>query len=202
MKGVRAKAIWHFAESCPLPVSMCLCAVAGIGLSAYASGPVLVGSGAGSGATVSLAGALGGVLPVVGLAIVVSRVVRDRSRFRLSVLLQSYVALALAFAVLYASLQASNPAFHGMEELARATPDSLAQLYAIAGDSLYLSVVTITTLGYGDLAPTAPVSKLFTALEALSGIAFMSVALGHYFSVCTSCGATGDADTDVRGRTN
>jgi hypothetical protein len=36
--------------------------------------------------------------------------------------------------------------------------------------SLYFSVVTITTLGYGDITPQNDIAMIFTALESLSGI--------------------------------
>jgi voltage-gated potassium channel len=37
-------------------------------------------------------------------------------------------------------------------------------------DSLYLSVVTLTTVGYGDLVPTTAAGKVFTILYILVGI--------------------------------
>ena len=37
-------------------------------------------------------------------------------------------------------------------------------------DSLYFSFVTLTTIGYGDLSPTTPFSKIFTMLFSLGGI--------------------------------
>jgi hypothetical protein len=55
-------------------------------------------------------------------------------------------------------------------------------------DSLYFSTVTMTTIGYGDLTPTTPTSKLFTILFVLSGVAVMLYTLStlgmyylHYF---------------------
>lgn len=44
--------------------------------------------------------------------------------------------------------------------------------------SFYFSVVTLTTVGYGDLHPTTDASRLFTALFILSGVSVALAALG------------------------
>ena len=37
-------------------------------------------------------------------------------------------------------------------------------------DSLYFTVITLTTVGYGDLSPSGPGSKLFTVVLILAGV--------------------------------
>jgi voltage-gated potassium channel len=37
-------------------------------------------------------------------------------------------------------------------------------------DALYFSVITLATIGYGDLTPTTPIAKVFTMLYAINGI--------------------------------
>ena len=37
-------------------------------------------------------------------------------------------------------------------------------------NSLYFSTITLTTVGFGDLTPTTPISKLFTIFYVLIGI--------------------------------
>ena len=41
-------------------------------------------------------------------------------------------------------------------------------------DSLYFSVVTLTTVGYGDLSPTTDLSKLFTVVYLVSGVSLLA----------------------------
>jgi len=40
-------------------------------------------------------------------------------------------------------------------------------------DSLYFSVVTLATVGYGDLTPTTPISRLFTIAYVINGITIL-----------------------------
>ena len=46
-------------------------------------------------------------------------------------------------------------------------------------EGLYFSVVTLSTVGYGDVAPRSREAKAFTALYLLGGLPFAGAALGH-----------------------
>lgn len=41
-------------------------------------------------------------------------------------------------------------------------------------DSLYFTVITLTTIGYGDFSPTTPVSKIFTIIFIFIGLGVLS----------------------------
>lgn len=45
-------------------------------------------------------------------------------------------------------------------------------------DSAYFAVVTFTTIGYGDVVPDTYPGRIFTCFFALSGVAFLGIALG------------------------
>jgi potassium channel subfamily K len=44
-------------------------------------------------------------------------------------------------------------------------------------DALYFSVVSLTTVGYGDLAPSNHPSKFFTCIFGMGGVAFLGIAI-------------------------
>ncbi|HMK08527.1 MAG TPA: potassium channel family protein [Anaerolineales bacterium] len=40
-------------------------------------------------------------------------------------------------------------------------------------DSLYFSVITLATVGYGDFVPSTPIARLFTILYVINGISIL-----------------------------
>ncbi len=174
--------------------SLVLCATPYLGLRLYLSAAMHEGAAPAEHPSAWLLGVLifaGAILPGVGVALILRRLTKDRLQFRLRSLLEAYAAVILIFASGYAVLQSSgyDANFAGMPVLwsldGPPTLDlHLRRLHDIFFESLYLSVVTITTVGYGDLVPISKLAKALAAAESLSGIGFMGIAFGHYFSVC------------------
>ena len=54
-------------------------------------------------------------------------------------------------------------------------------------DSVYFSIITLTTIGYGDISPQTDAGKLFTIFYILIGIgiilSFINTLYGHYYSI-------------------
>ena len=57
-----------------------------------------------------------------------------------------------------------------------------ADAFPLFVDCLHFSTATITTLGYGDIAPRTVYAKLAADAEVLSGVFIVAVSLGTYFN--------------------
>ncbi len=80
-----------------------------------------------------------------------------------------YLLLGLIWATLYLFLLELSPtAFNGIEHIHWAENFSTAT---------YFSYVTLTTLGYGDISPTEPLSQTLVYLEAMTGTFYMAVVI-------------------------
>ncbi len=145
---------------------------------------------------------LGAALPAGRLVAVAVRLTKDSSQFRLGLLLQMYASLIVSFASLYALLQVSSrdPHFRGMATMWMDEPAGFTHhasaLGAVFIDALYMSVVTITTVGFGDIVPSTGFSRGLVAVEALTGVGFIGLVLGHYFSYRARCAVLA-ADSDA-----
>lgn len=51
------------------------------------------------------------------------------------------------------------------------------------GDSIYFMVITLTTIGYGDLSPSTPGGKVFVIFFGAIGLAIVAATLGYFTSV-------------------
>jgi hypothetical protein len=88
-----------------------------------------------------------------------------------------YLLLGLLWALAYGVISATDPdSFRGVESFSVGKPG--AQM-----DFIYFSFVTLTTLGYGDISPVAPIAKTLAWLEAVFGQLFLAVTIARLVSL-------------------
>ena len=46
-------------------------------------------------------------------------------------------------------------------------------------DLYYFSFVTLTTLGYGDVSPQAPIARMLAIFEAMSGVLYLAILMAR-----------------------
>lgn len=78
-----------------------------------------------------------------------------------------YLLLAMAWAMLYAQIE-------------RWSPGSFAELDGTDAwtSLLYFSLVTLTTVGYGDILPVSSAARLAAGFEAVVGVLYIAVMVG------------------------
>lgn len=69
-------------------------------------------------------------------------------------------------------------------------------------DALYFSVVTLTTIGYGDVEPRKVSSKVVVCVIALLGVPFFGMMLGRIVEIAYGTARNDDMQTVVGGLTN
>jgi voltage-gated potassium channel len=78
-----------------------------------------------------------------------------------------YLMLGLIWSVVYTIVLVHSPgAFHGIE------PGNWQDNLAV---TTYFSFVTLTTLGYGDIAPATPMAEVLVILEAIVGMFYLAI---------------------------
>jgi hypothetical protein len=89
----------------------------------------------------------------------------------------AYLLVALLFAVAYTWIDSLIPdAFKG-------PPPTPLEQYDAVQRFIYFSFVTLTTTGYGDITPHAPVARSLAMLEAVIGQMFPSILLARLVSL-------------------
>lgn len=88
---------------------------------------------------------------------------------RIMLAIHSYICIIIDFAVIYRLLGGKHI-------------DGVMNIF----DALYFSVITIATVGYGDLKPETYFGKYFAAFEVFCGMSLVVLTLATYLSQCTS----------------
>jgi hypothetical protein len=94
-----------------------------------------------------------------------------------------YLLVALAFMFIHAFVEVAKPGSYlyqgdSLSAALKGHPevDALAFL-------LYFSIVTLTTLGYGDIAPAVPAARMLCSVEAVIGQLFVAVFIARLVSL-------------------
>jgi hypothetical protein len=94
-----------------------------------------------------------------------------------------YLLLAIAFTFLHAFVEVVKPGSYlylgeSLSSVFQGHPEIEALAFL-----LYFSVVTLTTLGYGDIAPAVPAARMLCSLEAMIGQLFVAVFIARLVSL-------------------
>jgi hypothetical protein len=91
-----------------------------------------------------------------------------------------YLLIAIAFNYVFLEVQRfGSVPFFGVEES--------------TSSFMYFSVVTITTLGYGDLAPASDIGRYFATSEAIIGQVFLVTIVARLVSLLSRPSGPSDA---------
>ena len=91
-----------------------------------------------------------------------------------------FLMLALLWAPAYAAVARLNPHAFTLP----AAPDAPGALDGFS--ALYFSVITLCTVGYGDIAPVSRVARMLAMMEAITGLFYMAVLISRLVSVFSS----------------
>jgi hypothetical protein len=124
---------------------------------------------------------LAGMVTMGYLALVLMRLVFHKgaiTHHRICGAIAVYLLMASLWADIYALILRFNAAAF------RVAPEVLSGPYeALQTTMFYYSVITLTTLGYGDIVPLSPIARLAALFEALFGQLYPAVMLAWLVSM-------------------
>ena len=86
-----------------------------------------------------------------------------------------YFLLGVMWALAYSLLEFAQPHSFRLSTATEANALTIRSSDAQFEFALYYSIVTMTTLGYGDIVPASPTSRMLAALQALTGQLYLVV---------------------------
>lgn len=91
----------------------------------------------------------------------------------------TYLTLGLLWAFAYVLVSSVTPHAFSMT--------GVSDKYVMNGfDALYFSYVTLSTVGFGDIAPVSPAARMLAVLESLSGTIYLAVLVARLVSMYSS----------------
>jgi voltage-gated potassium channel len=85
----------------------------------------------------------------------------------------AYFFLSIIFAIMFTMLFSFNPHYFNLP-----VPVTLPQFHLLTNEMIYFSLITIVGVGYGDILPLLPFSRMLAAVEAVVGHFYMAVLIG------------------------
>jgi hypothetical protein len=92
---------------------------------------------------------------------------RSVTRAELYTAVNIYLLLGLLWATLYLTIEAFSP---GSIHMGSDPGDRQTEL-------LYFSLITLSTVGYGDIVPLSGMARILTALEGVTGVLYIAITL-------------------------
>jgi hypothetical protein len=93
----------------------------------------------------------------------------------------AYLLLALLFAQIYLCLITWNPASFSLPVDAAERPAHLLQ-----SDMTYFSLVTLATVGYGDVLPATHTARMLAMFQAVIGVFYLAVVVAMFVGTYAS----------------
>jgi hypothetical protein len=84
-----------------------------------------------------------------------------------------YLMLSLAWSQMYAVVELLHP---GSFNISASVGEDF---FDSEGELLYYSLITLSTVGYGDITPVTPQARMLSALEGVAGQLFMAIILAR-----------------------
>jgi hypothetical protein len=92
-----------------------------------------------------------------------------------------YLLIALLFTQIYLLMLASNPACFDLPIAVSERPPHLLQ-----SDMLYFSMITLATVGYGDILPVSDTARTLAVIEATVGQFYVAIIVAVFVSMYAS----------------
>ncbi len=94
--------------------------------------------------------------------------------------LSGYLLISVLWATVYTMIEIIEPGSFSLSLMEESGGDSIQFEFVY---SIYYSLVTITTLGYGDIIPATAPARMFAAIEAVIGQIYIAVIVARLVGI-------------------